>query len=622
MSIAFIAPYENLHAIASDIIASHGYPAKSYLGDMEEGVAIAKTAIANGAKVIISRGKTARCIHNELGVAPIELNVSTHSILSFILEQTTPKTRIAVLGYKLFICKTEPICSALKREYACFESDDLTSSDGLLDRIAAWKPDIVLGDAASMRLARRLNLPYHLINSSESIIIEAFEQALFMLDSIHRHTNSLNKIYAVLDCVQEGALLVNNAGLIEAINKRGCALLNAQRAGLINTDIRTLIHSEEINTAVAAGKNKKNILFSRDGQTLAVSVVPTMPEKNNSGTVLLLQQVEDIQNTENSIRRKLYDKGFVAKFTFNDILYRSAVIGKVVSAARDYSATTSNILIQGETGTGKELFAQSIHNASSLRKGPFVPVNCATLSGSLLESELFGYAPGAFTGALRNGKMGLFELAHNGTLFLDEICEMDIYLQARLLRAIQSQEIMRVGDNKVIPVNVRIIAATNRNPGEEVAAGRMRADLFFRLNVLDLVIPPLRERNGDVEFLFSHYVTFYEAKMRRRVKRPSAPLLAKMESRSWPGNIRELQNLAEKYVSLDSGISLEDIQQNPWSSPKQKKTFSSDFLAGSLHDITGRIVRDILAEEKGNITKSAIRLGVDRNTVKRWLSKS
>lgn len=622
MSIAFIAPYESLHEMARAVIASGGYPAQSYVGDMDEGVAAARSALESGAKVIISRGGTARRIREKLGIAPLEIGVSIHSVLAYIQRQTTPDTRIAVMGFKPFISSTEPVCRILKRRYACFELVDTGPSAEMLAEVIRWKPDIVIGDAISVRFAEKTGLSCHLIESSTDSITEAFDRAVLMLDNIKLHISSMEKIAAVMDCTHEGAMLVNSRGIIEEINRRGCMLLESQRAELINTDAFRIFEAHDLREAASSGRNKNNILVACRDRNFAVSVVPVpaMPEKGQAGTVLLFQQVEDIQKTESSIRRKMQDKGFSAKFTFRDILHKSAAMKAVVEAAREYGNTTSNIMIQGETGTGKELFAQSIHNAGPLRKGPFVAVNCAALPGSLLESELFGYAPGAFTGALRHGKTGLFELAHGGTLFLDEISELEVFLQARLLRAIQAQEIMRVGDNKVIPVRVRIIAATNRNPGEEVAAGRMRADLFFRLNVLDLAIPPLRERHEDIAFLFSHYVSVYETKMRRRVKKVTAAMLKELEKRSWPGNVRELENLAEKYVTLDGTLSPAKIRHAPWDA-RQEEQAARPVPEGTLHDITARIVRDALAEEGGKITRTAARLGVDRNTVKRWLRK-
>lgn len=621
MGIAFIAPYESLHLMALEIIAAGNYPAKSYLGDRAEGVAAARNAMAEGAKVIISRGGTARMINEELGVAPIEVLVSGRNILEYVYEHTTVGTRIAIVGYRQFINAIEPVCRILKRQRAAFEIGAGEPSDKVMDKVAAWRPDVILGDAVSVGLAMKRGLPCHLVESDAASLTKAFERAVLMLSNINRHLANAEKLSAVLDCTQEGTMLVNSAGVIEEVNRRGCTLLGMERGDIIGADVRMAFDSEPVLEAVAEGRNAGSVIVPRGDKPLAVMVMPFIPEQAGSGTVILFQQVEEIQEAGNNIRKQMLDKGFFAKYTFRDILHKSPAMRRLVGVAREYSKTTSNIIIQGETGTGKELFAQSIHNAGPLAKGPFVAVNCAALPGTLMESELFGYAPGAFTGALRHGKIGLFELAHGGTLFLDEISEMDVLLQARLLRAIQAKEIMRLGDNRVIPVSVRIIAATNKNPAEEVAAGRMRADLFFRLNVLDLVVPPLREREGDAVFLFAHYIGVYETAMRRRVRKPSAAFLRELETRPWSGNVRELENLAEKYVTLDGAMAAEDIRLGLTLAGAAGTGAPPAGLDGSLQDITIRIMRLVLAEEGGNVSRTASRLGVDRNTVRRWLEK-
>jgi transcriptional regulator with PAS, ATPase and Fis domain len=331
--------------------------------------------------------------------------------------------------------------------------------------------------------------------------------------------------------------------------------------------------------------------------------------------------VQKIQDAGNVIRRKLAGSGFHAKYTFEDIVHTCEGMRQLVEVARQYSRSDSNIMIVGETGTGKELFAQSIHNAGPLAGGPFVAVNCAALPGALLESELFGYAPGAFTGASRSGKIGLFELAHEGTLFLDELTEMDFFLQSKLLRALQTQEIMRVGGNRIIPIKVRIIATTNRKPLEEIRAGRMRADLFYRLNTLDLKIPPLRERAGDPEHLFA---TFLKQKCSRRgIAVPAVPerFVTMLGRYGWPGNVRELENLAEKYVTLhrldtfDLPL-LTDVfgAEIDAETPDDKSLTLDDFIATKVNQTFRR--------EGRNISRTAQQLGIDRNTVKRWLDRT
>ena len=217
------------------------------------------------------------------------------------------------------------------------------------------------------------------------------------------------------------------------------------------------------------------------------------------------------------------------------------------------------MLIIGETGTGKELFAQSVHNASARRNQPFVSINCAAIPPNLLESELFGYVDGAFTGAKKSGKYGVFELANNGTLFLDEIGEMPLELQSRLLRVLQEKELMRVGDDKIIPVNVRVICATNRDLLRHIEDGKFRADLYYRINVLKLAIPPLRARPADICPLFKYYLHIFSQKYRKLVQLSSPECASVLENYPWPGNTRELMNVAERTVVLCEGEQLSPV---------------------------------------------------------------
>ena len=263
-----------------------------------------------------------------------------------------------------------------------------------------------------------------------------------------------------------------------------------------------------------------------------------------------LQDVKSVQSSERKIRIGLHEKGLIAKYCFADILGTSPSLTSAVEIARSYASARATVLITGETGTGKELFAQSIHAASPRQAGPFVVVNCATLDKNLLESELFGYVEGAFTGALKGGKAGLFELAHTGTLFLDEIGEIPLDLQAKLLRVLQEREIRRLGSGTVVPVDVRIVAATNRDLAQEVAQGSFRADLYYRLNILSVHIPPLRQRNGDVPILADAFFRTFAGEQYGALQSRVAQVMGRLEGYSWPGNIRELQNFVERVSVL------------------------------------------------------------------------
>ena len=290
------------------------------------------------------------------------------------------------------------------------------------------------------------------------------------------------------------------------------------------------------------------ILSSDDAQNMPINILDSNYYYDRfaitlmdeiAGYYITLQDEADVALSNNTLRQK----GFFAKHQFRDIIHTSADMDKAIDIARQIALTNHTVLIRGESGTGKELMAQSIHNASYRNKFPFVAVNCAALPDNLLESELFGYEAGAFTGAHTKGKVGLFEQANHGTIFLDEIGDISPKLQSRLLRTIQEHQIMRVGSDRMIEIDVRFITATNRNLEQAVREGTFRSDLFFRLNVLPVVIPPLRKRKDDILVLLQYFLG-------GDFKNITAQELTLLSKYDWPGNIRELENVATYYKTL------------------------------------------------------------------------
>lgn len=266
------------------------------------------------------------------------------------------------------------------------------------------------------------------------------------------------------------------------------------------------------------------------------------------GSMIKINLLRNLQNMEINARKKLHEQGFLAPNTFDDIIGTSNTLKKAKDIAKQYAQTDSIILIHGETGSGKELFAQSIHNYSTWSSGPFVAINCSTLSENLLESELFGYEDGAFTGARKGGRPGLFEVAHNGTFFMDEIGEMPLVLQAKLLRVLQERCVMRIGGSRNIPVNVRIILATNRDLYAEVKEKRFREDLYYRINVLNLRIPALRERKDDISLIVRSMIR--RMTMGGQSPHLSSEIVARFRRYDWYGNVRELLNFVERLVAM------------------------------------------------------------------------
>ena len=310
--------------------------------------------------------------------------------------------------------------------------------------------------------------------------------------------------------------------------------------------------------------------------------------------------------------------GNYAKYEFSDIKGANSTLRSQVELTKKAAMTSSRILLYGEGGTGKELFAQAIHNHSSARNGPFVAVSCAAIPRDLIESELFGYVGGAFTGARQKGMVGKFELAASGTLFLDEINSLPLDMQSKLLRALQQQEVVRIGDNKPIPITARVIAATNVKLLGAVKAGEFREDLYYRLNVIEIIIPPLRERPDDIITLTKFIVRRHCQKIGLPIPSMSENLLKKMQEYSWPGNVRELENLCERSLLLaGSGQLTEEHFPDYISGSQQKKRKD----LGTITDNNKTLIERALAKHNGNISNAAKELGVARSTIYRNMQK-
>lgn len=280
-----------------------------------------------------------------------------------------------------------------------------------------------------------------------------------------------------------------------------------------------------------------------------VNVAPIIVQGQLRGTVGVLHDISEIRKLSDELERaKRLIRHLEAKYTFHDIIGESDAIKAAIEQAQRAALTPATVLLRGESGTGKELFAHAIHRLSERQKGQFIRVNCAALSDSLLESELFGYVEGAFTGAKRGGKVGLFEEANGGTIFLDEIGEISLNLQAKLLRVLQERELVKVGDNRPISVDVRVIAATNANLEAELRAGKFREDLYYRLNVIPIIIPPLRQRREDITFLVHHLIRRFNQEYGRCVERVSEEAFHVLMGYPWPGNVRELENILGRAI--------------------------------------------------------------------------
>ncbi|WP_394926439.1 sigma-54 interaction domain-containing protein [uncultured Robinsoniella sp.] len=370
---------------------------------------------------------------------------------------------------------------------------------------------------------------------------------------------TLEEMENMLNNSFEAICILDNTGRVTAYNEKSEQMfkLNNDRkyAGYFFYDLVPAVSKEEVLEVLTSGKAFYSRIINANNYMGMLNITPNHKERDANGAVVHFTTIQQIEKMEIQVKSEIYKKGHYAKYKFTDILGVSEIIQKTKKLAERFSKYNSNILLYGESGCGKELFAQSIHNAGLRVNQPFVAVNCGSLPANLLESELFGYVEGAFTGALKKGKKGLFEIAHKGTIFLDEISEMDTQGQTRLLRVLEERCVMRIGDDKVIPVDVRVVTASNKNLLRLVKEGKFREDLYYRLNVLTLNIPPLREREEDVILIANAYINKYGEEYRKHIVLSDSANKELMNF-SWEGNVRQLRNFCERLVIVADEIEI------------------------------------------------------------------
>lgn len=368
------------------------------------------------------------------------------------------------------------------------------------------------------------------------------------------------ELQAILESTTDGIIGINNQGNISYFNKVAEEFFSVSRENIVGINISKILSTknQEVITKLLGGNSFDHyqmVTGTAKGELYYIcSGRPILSEESQvMGAVITFKSLRSVQQMASSVNKSL-------PFSFDDIICESEIMINLIDFAKKISISPYTVLIRGETGTGKELFARAIHNASDRNGHPFAPINCAALPENLIESELFGYEGGAFSGASKGGKMGLFESANHGTVFLDEFGELSLILQSKLLRVLQEGVIRRVGGHKEVPVDVRIIVATNRNLEEMIENKSFREDLYYRINVIPINIPPLKERKTDIPLLLQRFISKYTEELNKRLSL-SQDAYHQLMAYSWPGNVRELQNVILRAIHLASGaeITVKDL---------------------------------------------------------------
>lgn len=433
-------------------------------------------------------------------------------------------------------------------------------------------------------------------------------------DQMH-YEEKEHELRTLLNSVSEGILAVDKDGIISHINHLACQIFYCTPDEAIGLPAETfLAPNPPILETLRTGQtyNLQERRIKKGGRTVHF-LTSGVPVINDKGQIIgAVSTIKDFRQVEEMISKLDKGRGLT---TFDDIVYHSEKMSRLIGQARTVAKGNSTILIRGESGTGKELFATAIHVEGSKPKAPFIPINCAALPDSLLESELFGYEEGAFTGASKGGRKGLFEQANGGTLFLDEIGEISPQVQVRLLRVLQEGTIRRVGGNTEVRVDVRIIAATHRNLEEMIRQGTLREDLYYRLNVIPLSIPPLRERVDDIPLIAHNLLRKICIKLNKpdmRLTRESVELLM---AQDWPGNVRQLENALERLVNMIDTVEIQPSHLLEWTdiqnvnrAVKQPNQTKHDMLQVTIPDdgTNWLPLKDIVAEVEKEVLKRVL----------------
>ena len=630
--ICVIAPYADLAELACAVGRETPIPFDVWEGNLEIGGAKAQQAEKEGAQVIVSRGGTASIIRQKVNVPVVEIQVTGYDVLRVMRPLIGAGKTAGIVGYFNVVKGCRYVCDILgisSREFILptdYTEIDWDEIRARLRRIIEEEGvDVLIGDTVAFaNCVGNLGREVLLITSGRESILRAVEEAANLLSVREEEQKNAQRFEAVLNFVHDGVLATDEGGLLTVVNPVAEKIFDVQRDEVLGLPVTSVIQDTRIDKVLASGSPEFDQLQQAPAGHILTNRIPIRVDGEVKGVVATFQEVSQIEAAERKIRQNLYGKGMVTRYTFRDILTRDPQMKRLIKLAKDYAKTNATILIQGESGTGKELFAQSIHAYSPRAQGPFVAINCSALPPPLLESELFGYVEGAFTGAKRSGKIGLFEMAHNGTIFLDEIGEMDRTLQARLLRVLEERQVMRLGSDSLIPVNIRVLAATNQDLRRLASQGTFRVDLLYRLNVLNLPMTPLRQRKVDIAYLAEYFLSRYQTEHKRRIEAIPPQISELLERYEWPGNVRELKNVMERLVlSAESGrieadtvrLLLEEMQEI-WNHPSIGAELP-DLLSGTLQQIKQRVIAQVLQFEGGNKSRAAKRLGVDRATIDR-----
>ena len=561
------------------------------------------------ADVFLSAGGTAKLLSGNLANPLVEIKVTGFDILAALREAKKYSDTVGLISYESKIPNLDNLSGLLNITIKQFTYQHISDIEETLNQLQNEGVKVVIGGSFLQEVIwdRGIQIKGIFIYSSDGVT-RALDTAVQIAFSKKVEARKAEELRTILAFSYEGIIAVDRNGLITVINPSAEKMIGTSQHQVLGQSIAGIFPTAKLTKVMQSRRPELNQIESIGDSQIVINRIPILVNAEVMGAVATFQNIGIIQEVEEKIRKSLYQKGFVAKTFIKDIIGTSDQIQKAKREAFLYAKNSSSVLITGESGTGKELFAQGIHNAGIRFRRPFVTINCAAIPDNLLESELFGYEEGAFTGAKKGGKPGLFELAHEGTVFLDEIGELSMSLQSRLLRVLEEHEVLRIGGDHIRSVNIQVISATNKDLWEMTEKGYFRKDLYYRLNVLELRLPPLRVRKTDIPLLVKKFLTetCHDLTANEIEGISQHPIF---RDYNWPGNIRELRNIIERFAALYKNEEYEDLLLSLFERLTPSKLCSVE------QEEFNRVLNSV----QGNKTEAAKKLGISRTTLWRKL---
>jgi len=548
------------------------------LVDLDKALPTAQRLLKEGCEVILGHGGTGATIAQNLGQQVVNIPTTTLEVLNALLKAREISNRVAITSFAGPRDGMELLEKLLHLTiWQIVYRTNIELEQGIHAALAG-DFRVIVGGGVSRRLVPNGQGAVVIIEPNIRLIKEALTQARAIAAARRREVEYAEQLKTTLHIIGDGLLGIDNFGRVNFFNPAAEKILKTDLKSIMGQSLSRVSREFGLIDVLSGGKAQIEEIRRISDKDLVVSSLPITIDGRPKGAVALFREAHAIHNIDRKLRERLYLRGFVARYTEQDIKGESAKIKELLHKTKKYAMADATVLIQGETGTGKELLAQTIHNFSGRREKPFVAFNCSAIPENLLETELFGYEEGAFTGAKKGGKIGLFELANQGTIFLDEIADISAAMQVRLLRVLETKEVMRVGGDRILPVDVRVIASSHRDLRQEIQAGKFRADLYFRLALLRLRIPPLRERSEDI-LVIAEAALCHQG---RNLDCLSARMREILQSYYWPGNIRELLSVLDSYMLLNGGGACDEslfdqiMDETRWEGESGKKSSEAE----------------------------------------------